>query len=191
MSQMMPTEDRVLVKNTLLGDTQAFECLVERYKHMVFTLAVRMLRNREEAEESAQDTFLKVYKRLESYRGGARFSTWLYKIAYHNCLDQLKKRKSRPETTDLDGQRNISQGYEAGILDDMERDHRRHHIQIAIESLPEQDAAIITMYYFEEWSIKEISEVTELSPQVVKVRLYRSRKQLASSLRPILEAEKQ
>ncbi len=191
MRQMMPTEDPVLVKRTLSGDTQAFECLVERYKHMVFTLAVRMLRNREEAEESAQDTFLKAYRRLESYRGGARFSTWLYKIAYHNCLDQLKKRKSRPETTDLNSQRIISQGYDEEILDRMERDHRQHHIRVAIQGLSEQDAAIITMYYFEEWSIKEISEVTELSPQAVKVRLFRSRKQLASSLRPILEAEKQ
>lgn len=190
MEQMMPSEDSVLVERTLQGDMHAFEGLVDRYKHMVYTLSVKMLRNREEAEESAQDTFLKAYRGLENYRGGAKFSTWLYKITYYNCLDHLKKINRNSEQGTLNVRVLEDQSDSGGILENLDYEDRKHRIRVAINQLSEEDAAIINMYYFDEMTINEISEVVDLSPQVVKVRLFRSRKQLASSLRPVLEAEK-
>ena len=81
---------------------KAFGVLIDRYKQMVFTLACRMLRNKEDAEEIAQDTFLKAYKALNTFKGDAKFSTWLYKIAYYHCLDQLKKNKRHIASVSLD-----------------------------------------------------------------------------------------
>ncbi|GGD43745.1 DNA-directed RNA polymerase sigma-70 factor [Muriicola marianensis] len=189
MEQMKPTPDPELIQRTLEGDRQAFEALVDRYKHMVYTLAVRMLRNREVAEEAAQDTFLKAYKGLETYQGGARFSTWLYKIAYHNCLDRLKKMSRRPSTTPLEYQR--YDGRETGGIEEgLEYEDKKRSIRMAIERLSEKDAALISMFYYDELSIAEISVISDLSPENIKIRLYRSRKQLASDLRPFMEAQK-
>jgi RNA polymerase sigma-70 factor (ECF subfamily) len=190
MGQMTPTEDSVLVERTLQGNMQAYEGLIERYKHMVFTLAVKMMRNREEAEELAQDTFLKAYRGLKSYQGGAKFSTWLYKITYNTCLDQLKKNKRNPEATTLNDRVLEKQWVSGGILENLDCADRKYRIGVAINKLSEEDAAIITMYYFDEMTLGEISEVVDLSTDVVKVRLFRSRKQLASLLRPVLEQEK-
>ena len=187
---MEPTEDLELVKSTLCGNAQAFEALVDRYKHMVYTLAMRMLRNCEDAEEAAQDAFLKAYKGLEGYQGDSRFSTWLYKIAYHNCLDRIKKEKSRPGTVSLEFVRSDGQGEFGGILKDLEYEDQKRRIRHAINCLSERDAAIINMFYYDEMTIQEISDVTNLSPEAVKVRLFRSRKRLASALRSMPEAEK-
>ena len=69
--------------------------LVDRYKDFIYTLALRMLKNREEAEEVSQDTFIKMYKSLSKFKGDSKFSTWLYKVAYNNCLDRIKKNKKQ------------------------------------------------------------------------------------------------
>ena len=83
----MTTNDEYYIDLIINGDTNAFEVLVDRYKDMVFTLTLRILKNREEAEEAAQDTFMKTYKSLSRFKGDSKFSTWIYKIAYNtSCL---------------------------------------------------------------------------------------------------------
>ncbi|WP_339716229.1 sigma-70 family RNA polymerase sigma factor [uncultured Kriegella sp.] len=95
-------DDQLIINNVLNGDTTAFAVLVNRHKNMVFTLAFRMLKNREEAEELAQDTFVKVFRSLEKFKGEAKFSTWVYRITYNGCLDRLKKLKNEPYVVALD-----------------------------------------------------------------------------------------
>ena len=90
-NQHMTTNDDVFINKILDGDSSAFAVLVDRYKDLVYTLAIRMVKNKEEAEEVAQDTFIKVYKSLAKFKGDSKFSTWIYKVAYNTCLDRLKK----------------------------------------------------------------------------------------------------
>ena len=90
---MTINNDQIIIDQILEGDTNAFSVLVDRYKDLVFTLAIRMVKNREEAEEVSQDTFIKVYKSLSKFKGNSKFSTWIYKVAYNTCLDRLKKIK--------------------------------------------------------------------------------------------------
>jgi RNA polymerase sigma-70 factor (ECF subfamily) len=87
----MTINDKVYINKILNGNTNAFTVLVYRYKDLVFTLALRMVKNREEAEEVSQDTFIKVYNSLNRFKGDSKFSTWIYRVAYNTCLDRLKK----------------------------------------------------------------------------------------------------
>ena len=98
----MNTNDQVYINRILDGDTNAFTVLVDRYKDLVYTLAMRMMKNREEAEEVAQDAFIKTYKSLDKFKGESKFSTWIYRVAYNTCLDRLKKNKRTQNTVTID-----------------------------------------------------------------------------------------
>jgi RNA polymerase sigma-70 factor (ECF subfamily) len=187
---MVQLEDPDLVCKSLQGDMKAFEVLIDRYKQMVFTLACRIIRNKEDAEEIAQDTFLKAHNALETFKGESKFSTWLYKIAYYRSLDQLKKKKRHISSVSLDQYRPTDIKEMSGVLDELERQDRVRIVKAAINRLNEEDAAIVTLFYFEELSIREIAEIVSLSPEVLKVRLFRSRKQLAILLSSTLLKEK-
>lgn len=170
-----------------MGDTKAFAALVDRYKHMVFTLALRITNNREDAEEVAQDTFVKVYMRLPQFKGESKFSTWIYKIAYHGSLDVLKKQKRRKETGSIEEcklQYLGDGGQESNRLEVMER---QQVVQKAIQQLPAEDSLMLTLFYYEELSLEEISKIMELSANTLKVRLFRVRKKLEGILNNLVE----
>ena len=92
---MEPNTDQYLIDKTLNGDTRAFGELVERYQAFVFTIALRIVKVREEAEEVAQDAFIKAFQSITSYRGESKFSSWLYSIAYRKALDAIRKNKKK------------------------------------------------------------------------------------------------
>ncbi len=179
---MSEISDLILIKRTLDGDTNAFGSLVTRYQDYIFNVVIKMLRNREEAEEIAQDTFIKAYEVLATFKGEAKFSTWLFKIAYRKSLDRIKKNK-RSATLELveNLAEDDSMDFESGLAI-MLKAERKEIIKNCILKLPEIDAAIITLYYYEEQSVKEIAEITNLSQDNIKVKLHRSRKLLFSSL---------
>ncbi len=173
---MQRATDQELIDKTLQGDTRAFGVLVEQYQGYVFTIIVRMVKVREEAEEVAQDTFIKAFESLSSFRGESKFSSWLYSIAYRKALDRLRKNKKYGASELLE---DITEG-EAGIsqnaLHILEDKERKAQIQHCIMQLPEVDAALITLYYFEDQSVREIAKITQLSEDHIKVKLHRSRK---------------
>lgn len=175
--------DQFYVDKALHGDTRAYSVLVEKYQDYIFTVVFRMLKVREEAEEVSQDTFLKAYEALSSFRGESKFSTWLYRIAYRKALDLIRK-KSRSDTTqiieEITGNELVNH-VESG-LEHMIYEERNEIIRRGILQLPEQEAAIITLYYYEDQSVKEIAQVTGISEDNVKVKLFRSRKLLFSIL---------
>jgi len=179
---MSKTSDLILIKRTLDGDSNAYGSLVIRHQDYIFNVVIKMLRNREEAEEIAQDTFIKAYEVLASFKGEAKFSTWLFKIAYRKSLDRIKMNK-RSATLELveNLTEDVSLDFENG-LEIMLMEERKQIIKSCILKLPEIEAAIITLYYYEEQSVKEIAEITNLSQDNIKVKLYRSRKLLYSSL---------
>lgn len=186
---MQPNTDQYLIEQTLEGDTKSFGILVEQYQRFVFTIALRMLKVREEAEEVAQDTFIKAYESLSSYRGESKFSSWLYSIAYRKALDRIRK-NSRHQTSEL--LEDITEGEVAHMenaLVQLENKERSAKIKECIMKLPEVEAALITLYYFEEQSVKEIAEITNLSEENIKVKLFRSRKKLFTLLQQFMLPE--
>lgn len=180
---MTTQTDHQLIEQTLQGNSQAFSVLVERYQTFVFTIAVRMLRHREEAEGVAQDSFIKAFEALSSYRGEAKFSSWLYAIVYRKALDRIRK-NNQSRTLDLVEEITESETEDIeNALHFLQLQERNDLIKKGIAQLPEQEAAIVTFFYFEELSIKEITEITTLSEDNVKIKLHRSRKKLFTLLK--------
>jgi len=180
---MQPNTDPYLIEQTLKGDTKAFGELVERYQAFVYTIVIRIVKVREEAEEVAQDTFIKAFQSLSSYRGESKFSSWLYSIAYRKALDAIRKNK---KNSSLELIEEITEG-DCSVIENalsyIEDQERSEVIKKCILELPEQEAVIITLFYFEEQSIKEIAKITQLTEDNIKVKLYRSRKKLFSLLK--------
>lgn len=171
------------------GNSNAFSVLVDRYKDLVFSLALKMVKNREEAEEVAQDTFIKVYKSLTQFKGDSKFSTWIYKVTYNTCLDRLKKQKREQQVVSIDDFNSNQIKTIDNALDKMEKEEREKAIQECIQLLPADDAFLLTLFYFEEQSLEEIAKVIGLTANNVKVKLFRSRKKLTSILKETLEPE--
>ena len=184
----MTHNDEYYIERVLQGDHSSYAMLVERHKEMVFTLAYRMLKNREEAEEISQDAFLKAYSSLRKFRKDARFSTWLYRIVYNLSVSQLRKNKKEVYSLD-DDDRTIEPEDTGSKMDRLETADRQKYMKQALEHLSPEEQTIITLYYQDEQSVGEIAEVTALTSSNVKVKLHRARKRLHAHLASILQHE--
>lgn len=174
--------DKQLVRRVLDGDDQAYRTLVERYQHMVYTLGVRMLGDPELAEETAQDVFVKAYTALGTFRGAAKFSTWLYKIAYHRLLDEADRERRRRSWR---GDAAIRQPDHPAAEDTwrlLMAEERRHWVLRALEALEPDDRDILSLHYLQQQSIKEVAAITGIRAGTVKVRLHRARERLRAYL---------
>ncbi len=171
------------------GDTHAFAILIDRYKDLVFTLALRLLKNREEAEEVSQDTFIKAYKSLSKFKGESKFSTWIYKIAYNTSLDRIKKNKKYWNDVEIDEFTAHQIKTIDNTLDHLETQERNQSIKDCIALLPNDDSFLLTLYYFDELSFEEISKIVGITANNVKVKIFRGRKKLATILKARLEPE--
>ncbi len=180
---MNQPSDTYYIGEVLKGNLNAFSILVDRYKSFVYTITYRVVKNEVDAEEVAQETFIKAYQSLKSYKGASKFSTWLYTIAYRKSLDYLKKYKKEVSYSVLETIQDINEIEVDNALKDIEEEERKTIIANSIKELPPDEAVIITLYYYEEKSIKEIVEITNLKADNVKVKLYRSRKKLHSILK--------
>jgi RNA polymerase sigma-70 factor (ECF subfamily) len=188
-NRMTTNRDQIIIDKILKGDTNAFAELVDNYKDLVFTLALRMIKNREEAEEVSQDTFIKAFKSIDKFKGKSKFSTWIYRVAYNTCLDRLKKIKREYNVVAIDEFTEHQVKTLDNALDKMEQDEHQQKIQECLQLLPSDDSFLLTLYYFEELSLEEISKVVNLTANNVKVKLFRSRKRLTAILKEQLEPE--
>lgn len=179
-------DDNRLIDLVLGGDTSAFAGLVHRHKNMVFSIALKILHNREDAEEVAQDSFMKAFKSLRSFEKKSKFSTWLYRIVYNAAI--TKTRKKRVEFVTIDDQ--IITTYseddiqnQVGMYDTNEQ---KIIINRALKRLSEEDNLLITLFYKANNSVEEISTITGLTESNVKVRLHRIRKKLYDEISKIM-----
>ncbi len=181
--------DNYYIEQVLGGNTEAFSFLVKKYQDMIYGLSLKMLRNAEDAEELAQDTFVKAFRSLSSYKGTSKFSTWLYRIAYNAAISAMRKRKF--ELLSLDEQR-ISDQEEMKIqqqFGQIRKEELSSYLQKAIESLPADDQVLVTLFYYEEQSIEEIVQITGLTESNVKVKIHRARKKMHILLKDLLQQE--
>jgi len=187
---MTQTDDSTLIENTLKGDIKSFEAIVERYHQMVYTLAFRILKNHQEAEELAQDVFLKIYSSLSSFNRKSKLSTWVYKITFNTSINKLNSQKRIIETTHINGFTEQKYNNTADASQKMENEERQETIKTALSRLSETDSTIVSLYYYEEMNVEEIAEIVGLSQQNVKIKLHRSRKKLYLELKDKVSLEK-
>ena len=179
---MKDQDDIYHVQSVLAGNTASFAILVERHKELAFNIALKIVRHREDAEEIAQDAFMKAYQSLRSFKGNSKFSTWLYRIVYNAAISHTRKRQH--EFTQID-ERVMSDTTEDEIIEDLDKvdsDSQAQMVNAAILRLPPDESALVTLFYMEENSIDDISHITGLSVSNVKVKLHRIRKKLYEDL---------
>lgn len=165
------------------GDREAFGRLVEVYQAPVYNLAFRMLGEPNEAEDVAQEVFLRAYRKLDSYDPGRKFSTWLLSIASHYCIDQLRRRRltwlSLEDEAVPPGALVSQHPGPEGHAVQSERDA---HIQRLLDTLSADYRAVVVFHYWYDLSYEEIADVTESTVSAVKSRLFRARRMLAKQL---------
>jgi RNA polymerase sigma-70 factor (ECF subfamily) len=167
-----------LTNDNILNSLPDIRHVIDEYGDLVMTLCQRILADRELAEEAAQDTFVKAYRNLKDFRADASLKTWIYRIAYNTAIDY--QRKKRRKVMPIDQMPLLETNADA--LHSMVDQEQILGVHQAIEKLPADQRALITLYYLEEKNIKEVSDITGWSESNVKIKLFRARKQLAEIL---------
>ena len=181
---MNQVEDEILIDQILQGEHLLFEKLVDKHKSYAYTIALNILKNKEDAEEVAHDSFLKAYKNLASFNKQSKFSTWFYRIVFNTSITHQRKRKVKKEDLQL-----IEYSYGAHAKAELEIEDQKHYINQGLDRLSEADRLIISLFYLKELSIEEIGEITNIQGNTIKVKLHRARKRLAQEMKNILKEE--
>ncbi|SIO17998.1 RNA polymerase sigma factor [Algoriphagus halophilus] len=182
-------EDLHYIEETLQGNLNAFGQLIQKHEKYAFTLSYRILRNHEEAEEATQDAFMKVYSALKTFERKSKFTTWLYKIVYHESLGRLRKSKKDIIELDLILETEEAPTEFVNGLNLLHNQERKQLIKKALNNLKPTESAVLTLFYLEEQSIKEIEQITDLTESHIKILLHRGRKNMLSSLQKITKQE--
>ncbi|PWK13741.1 RNA polymerase sigma factor [Tumebacillus permanentifrigoris] len=181
---MHEASDQELIQGVQTGDDACYRLLVERYQSLVYTIALRMVRDRTEAEDIVQDVFLKAFRTLEHFREEASFKTWICKIATNRCIDWKRKHGVRQERT--------AQVEEAAWIPDttverpeqaLVRRETQAEVRRLIEEMPEKYRKILILYHFQNMSYQDIADDQQISPRTVETRLYRAKQMMRTALR--------
>lgn len=171
------------------GEVTAFAELVDHHQDMAFSLALGILKSREDAEEVVQDSFIKAYQNLGEFRGQSAFSSWLYRIVYNTAISKKRIKKIQASSLESRELKSLESLSTQNGMHKLEITERKRLLKMAIGQLEEEDATLVLLYYYKEFSIEEICTITGLSNSNVKVRLYRARKELYSILSSMLKEE--
>ena len=175
--------DNEIISRVLQGEQNAYAELVNRYQGYVFTLTLRIIKSREDAEEVAQDVFIKAYRSLADFRGESKFSTWLYTITTTTSISFLRKKKLDIHSLDdekvFEAADNRDSGFSANLV---EQKSRVNMVNRAIALLSQDDAEVITLFYKAEQNLEEISKILGVETNTVKVRLHRARTRLKDKM---------
>jgi RNA polymerase sigma-70 factor (ECF subfamily) len=177
-------EENALIDRVLGGDRSAFAPLVDAHKSYAYSIAFRVVTNRPDAEEVAQDSFIKAFHYLKKFNREARFSTWLYRIVFNTAISY--KRKNRHQFVDIE-----NRGFESSTSADseIESSDRSRYVQKALQKLSEPDRVALQLFYLNEFTLDEIAETLGQNVNTVKVRVHRARMRIAEELKKILKNE--
>ncbi len=183
------TKEKNLINNVKQGKTDAFRLLVESYQHLAFTIAVNIVKNKQDAEEVVQDAFIKVYSKIEQFKEESKFSSWLFKIVYNTALTKIRKKQLdlftiEPDEYGVEYGVSLHNGWDALVLKD-----QREYINLAMNQLGEQDKLVLTLFYLADESLNEIAEITNEKKTTVKARLHRARAKIFNNLNKLLKDE--
>lgn len=173
-------DETTLIESLKKGNHHALVLLMNQYQNMVFSICLKICEDYFLAEEAAQDTFIKVYNQIHRFKQEAKFSTWVYRIAVNTSFTKTKQKKSA--FLDLSDAEIIPSDFEADQLSQLIKEEQQQKIKSAIDSLPALEALAISLYYLEDYSVKEVSEALNISLENTKVKLFRARKKLKEIL---------
>jgi RNA polymerase sigma-70 factor (ECF subfamily) len=185
---MEDREEIYIINRVKSGDREAFSLVVEKFSDMVYTICMRMLTVEADAADAAQEVFVKVYRSMAGFREKSKFSTWIYRIAYNHCISVIRKKVKIIDLVEEIPDGDASNEDVSG-LDLISGEERKHYLRMAIEALPETDAVVVTLFYFDELSLEEIAEVTGLTSNNIRIKLHRSRKKMYQVLSQHLKTE--
>ena len=177
----MDEREALWIKRAQNGDDQAFGNLVKNYQAPVYSLCYRMLGNSRDAEDAAQECFIRAYQYLNRFDPKRSFATWLLSIASHYCIDRMRKRQLNTISTDELPAEIVPDRFAPNPERDLDKREKEMKIQQLLSDLQPKDRAVIILRYWHECSEVEIAETLDLSVSAVKSRLYRSRQALASA----------
>jgi len=177
MNMENPDEANYITR-ILEGETSLFSYFLERYSRSIHSLIARIIPSREDAEELTQDTFVKAFRKLNTFKGDCSFSTWLFRIGYNTAISATRKRKIVFPVIDDSLLENISDEEVDMVFGDEEDEVRLQRLEAAMTKLTVEEKTLITLYYTEDKPVSEIAFMLELTTDNVKVRLFRVRKKL-------------
>ena len=182
--------DAELVKQILDGNNNAFRYLVANYQRLVLHVVGRVVQRQEDVEDICQEVFIKVYKQLKRFRGESRLSTWIAKIAYNTSISHVRVIRKNVHSYDeqpglITAEKDNTQNHKI-----VEKEEAKKYLLELIKELPEHYRTVLTLFHLEEFSYKEIEEITEMPEGTIKSYLSRARKLLKGKLERIVEKEK-
>jgi RNA polymerase sigma factor (sigma-70 family) len=186
---MEAKSDAYYIAEVLKGNPESFAPLVDKYKHLAFSLSMKIIRHREDAEEAAQDAFIKAYRSLESFKSNATFKTWLFRIVYTTAISKVRSKKHEFVSFE-DHKLTESELTETeNAVGQFSVEERSYHLHKAMELLAPEERAILNLYYFEDIPVEEIATIMDMTASNVKIKLFRSRKKLYEQLHGLLKGE--
>lgn len=180
---MKNVNSSLYIEQAKQGDTTAFAWIVSTYSPMIWTIAMNILNNREDAEDLTQEIFIKLFKSLNQYKAEAEFSTWIYRIAYNTSLSEIRKRKIAWVSIE----ENIVSIDEPDETDLPDTEIKLQHLEEAIKKLSPEEQFLVSLYYKEDLPVGAIAKISQLSESNIKVKLYRARKKLAIEINQLME----
>lgn len=184
------TQDTDIIARVLKGDQQSYSMLVERHQNLVFTICLRYVKSREDAEEVAQDVFVKAYRSLADFKGQSKFSTWLYTITTTTCISFLRKKKLEVHSLDNEKVFETADNIDSGMsANQIEQKSKVNMVNEAIKLLSPDDAQIISLFYKGEQTLEEIATILGKEPNAVKVQLHRARGRLKEKMEKYFSQE--
>lgn len=189
----MDLSDDQIIERTLAGETEAFGLLVRRWENPIYGLSLRMLGRDEEARDVCQETFLAAFRNLRKFRGDAKFSSWLYRIALNACHSRLRRHDGGVtrslDEVDEEGRRNdLADPASEEASERLQRDQRSAIVRRALHGLPSEMRQVLVMKEYEELTFAEIAEILQIPVSTVKSRLYTGLQQLRARLEHIRAA---
>ena len=175
-------ENKSLIDDILSGNNRAFEKLVTKYQRLVAHIVYKMIPEKDDFEDLCQEVFLKVYSNLSKFRGDAKLSTWIGRIAYNRCVDYLNRNQIDVSNGDFEDQMTYIADEKATPDSNMQTDEISELIRAEIDSLPPKLGTIIALYHIEEMSYIEIGKILNMPDGTVKSYLFRGRKLLKERL---------
>lgn len=170
------------IQQIINGDTAAFGYFVDTYQHMAVSIAFRICRHKPEAEDIAQNAFVKAFKNLHTFKRNSKFSTWFYRIVYNTALTEIRKSVHQTEFVAYKHTELQAKYAEFDTLDHITKKERKELIDEAMAKIPKSEAVVLTLFYLEENSVKEVATIMGLTISNIKVKLYRGRKNLAAAI---------
>ena len=182
-----PAADEIsIIKQVLGGDADAFEHIVKKYEKKVYNLALRYLKNRDDALDLSQEVFIQVYNNLAQFRGDSQFSTWIYRVTYNKCVDMLRKtQKLRRNVVMSTDDENFfeTRDCRASIEEDYEGRETLVTVMKIIDTLPSEQRDVVILRYIKDLSYSQIADVLEIAEGTVKSRLNRARLKIKEQLK--------